>query len=78
MNEKTNAAFGAYEIIKNSANINLGIGTGSTTNAFIENNLNQIKDHINMVFSSSEKSTALMRKYGFKVEDGTPDFKLDF
>ena len=31
-----------------------------------------------MVFSSSEKSTALMRKYGFKVEDGTPDFKLDF
>ena len=51
MNEKTNAAFGAYEIIKNSANINLGIGTGSTTNAFIENNLNQIKDHINMVLS---------------------------
>ena len=48
MNEKTNAAFGAYEIIKNSANINLGIGTGSTTNAFIENNLNQIKDHINI------------------------------
>ena len=31
-----------------------------------------------MVFSSSEKSTALLRKYGFKVEDGTPDFKLDF
>ena len=31
-----------------------------------------------MVFSSSEKSTALMRKYGFKVEDGAPDFKLDF
>ena len=51
MNEKTNAAFGAYEIIKNSTNINLGIGTGSTTNAFIENNLNQIKDHINMVLS---------------------------
>ena len=29
--KNTNAAFGAYEIIKNSANINLGIGTGSTT-----------------------------------------------
>ena len=78
MNEKTNAAFGAYKIIKDSVNINIGIGTGSTTNAFIENNLSHIKDHINMVFSSSDKSTALIRNHGFNVEDGTPDFELDF
>ena len=78
MNEKTNAAFGAYKIIKDSVNINIGIGTGSTTNAFIENNLSHIKDHINMVFSSSDESTALIRNHGFNVEDGTPDFELDF
>ena len=62
MNEKTNAAFGAYEIIKNSANINLGIGTGSTTNAFIENNLSKIKDHINICLLYTSPSPRDMRR----------------
>ncbi len=45
----------------------LGVGTGSTVN-FLIDRLQEVRDHIDRVVSSSKASTALLEKAGFEVE----------
>ena len=48
MSEKYNAALGAFEKIKNiDGPLNIGIGTGSTTDIFTENFLPKLRENIN-------------------------------
>ena len=46
----------------------LGIGTGSTTECFIDI-LHKLKHRIDTTVSSSERSTQLLRENGFSVSD---------
>ena len=79
MSEKYNAALGAYELIsKGEEPIILGIGTGSTTDLFTEHFLPKLRKKINGVFSSSNRTTILLKNLGFKVNDFDPEVNLDF
>ena len=58
----------------------LGIGTGSTTNFFIQELINQ-KPEIKAIVSSSSASTQLLEESGLEVSElndvGSPDFYID-
>ena len=78
MSEKYNAALGAFEKIKNiDEPLDIGIGTGSTTDIFTENFLPKIKDKIGSVYSSSKRTTNLLKSLDFHVEEGKPNKVLD-
>jgi len=79
MSKKYNAALGAYEIIsKGKEPLILGIGTGSTTDQFTEHFLPKLRKRINRVFSSSIRTTDLLKNLGFRVSDYDPEVNLDF
>ena len=79
MSEKYNAALGAYELIaKGKEPLILGIGTGSTTDQFTEHFLPKLRKRINGVFSSSNRTTNLLKSLGFRVNDYDPEVDLDF
>ncbi len=80
MNKKFFAAKGAFdEICISNGKLNIGIGTGSTTNIFINEFLPNLKDRITNVFSSSNKSTKLIEDLLFEVSKGAPEnFLLDY
>ena len=78
MSEKYNAALGAFEKIKIMGSpIDIGIGTGSTTDIFTQNFLPKLKTNIRSVYSSSKRTTKLLKVLGFDVEKGRPEKKLD-
>lgn len=60
--------------------MHLGVGTGSTVNFFIEN-LSKLPHRPNIVVSSSNASTLLLKQYGFIVTDinsvGCVDLYID-
>jgi ribose 5-phosphate isomerase A len=64
--QKQAAAQAAYERVKHHAII--GIGTGSTTNYFIEL-LAQRKSSIDMTVASSQATASLLKKHGLLVVD---------
>ena len=73
MSEKYNAALGAFEKIKNiDGPLNIGIGTGSTTDIFTENFLPKLRENIGSVYSSSIRTTNLLKALDFTVEKGKP------
>ena len=74
MSSKYNAALGAFEKIQNiNELLNIGIGTGSTTDIFTEFFLPKLKEKINLIYSTSVRTTNLLNSLGFKVEIGKPD-----
>ena len=78
MSEKYNAALGAFEKIKNiDGPLNIGIGTGSTTDIFTENFLPKLRKNIGSVYSSSIRTTNLLKELDFNVEEGKPNKMLD-
>ena len=78
MSEKYNAALGAFEKIKNiDGLLNIGIGTGSTTDIFTENFLPKLRKNIGSVYSSSIRTTNLLKALDFTVEKGKPNKMLD-
>ncbi len=78
MSEKYNAALGAFEKIKNiDGPLNIGIGTGSTTDIFTENFLPKLRENISSVYSSSIRTTNLLKALDFTVEKGKPNKMLD-
>ena len=78
MSEKYNAALGAFEKIKNiDGLLNIGIGTGSTTDIFTENFLPKLRKNIGSVYSSSIRTTNLLKALDFRVEEGKPNKMLD-
>jgi Ribose 5-phosphate isomerase len=78
MSEKYNAALGAFEKIKNiDGPLNIGVGTGSTTDIFTENFLPKLRENIGSVYSSSIRTTNLLKALDFTVEKGKPNKMLD-
>jgi|TARA_B100001540_G_scaffold53293_1_gene48281 ribose 5-phosphate isomerase A len=78
MSEKYNAALGAFEKIKNiDGPLDIGIGTGSTTDIFTENFLTKIRGKIGSIYSSSKRTTNLLNALDFYVEVGKPNKVLD-
>ena len=78
MSEKYNAALGAFEKIKNiDRPLDIGIGTGSTTDIFTENFLPRIRQNISSVYSSSIRTTNLLKALDFNIEDAKPNKMLD-
>ena len=78
MSDKYNAALGAFEIIKNiDGPLNIGIGTGSTTDIFTENFLPKIRKNISSIYSSSLRTSNLLKALDFSVEEGKPNTMLD-
>ena len=78
MSEKYNAALGAFEKIKNiDGLLNIGIGTGSTTDIFTENFLPKLRKNIGSVYSSSIRTTNLLKALDFNIEEGKPNKMLD-
>ena len=78
MSEKYNAALGAFEKIKNiDGPLNIGIGTGSTTDIFTENFLPKLRKNIGSVYSSSIRTTNLLKTLDFRIEEGKPNKMLD-
>tara|TARA_B100000579_G_scaffold312958_1_gene262499 strand:+ start:654 stop:1313 length:660 start_codon:yes stop_codon:yes gene_type:complete len=78
MSEKYNAALGAFEKIKNiDGLLDIGIGTGSTTDIFTENFLPRIRQNISSVYSSSIRTTNLLKALDFNIEEGKPNKMLD-
>ena len=75
---KRQAARAAIEHIRQDCR--LGVGTGSTTNAFIAL-LPEVRDHISAVASSSRATTELLSELGFEVSPlsacGTLDLYVD-
>tara|TARA_Y100000813_G_scaffold195698_1_gene177912 strand:- start:138 stop:797 length:660 start_codon:yes stop_codon:yes gene_type:complete len=78
MSQKYNAALGAYELIsKNNGPIVLGIGTGSTTDFFTKEFLPKLREKLNGIYSSSDKTTNLLKNLGFRVHDYSPEAVID-
>ena len=69
----------AYDFIKAEINENtvLGIGTGSTTNCFIEV-LKQLKPIFKTAVSSSKETTSILKEANIKVCDINEINKIDF
>ena len=74
MDKKLNAAEGAYKKILKicSADIVIGIGTGSTTDIFTQTFLPKLRNRITKVYSSSHRSTKLLHSLGFAVVESLP------
>ena len=78
MSEKYNAALGAFNKIKAiSGTLNIGIGTGSTTDIFTEHFLPKLRERIKSLYSSSIRTTKLLKKLNFNINDGKPEKILD-
>jgi len=78
MSEKYNAALGAFNRIKDmSGTLNIGIGTGSTTDIFTEHFLPKLRERIKSLYSSSIRTTKLLNKLNFNISDGKPEKILD-
>ncbi|MBK2125851.1 ribose-5-phosphate isomerase RpiA, partial [Fangia hongkongensis] len=71
---KLKVAQSALEYI--TPGMNVGVGTGSTVNYFIDE-LVKIKSKINLTVSSSEESTRRLKAHGFEVVDLNYIDKLD-
>ena len=69
----------AYDFIKAEINENtvLGIGTGSTTNCFIEV-LKQLKPIFKTAVSSSKETSSILKEANIKVSDINEINKIDF
>ena len=69
----------AYDFIKAEINENtvLGIGTGSTTNCFIEV-LKQLKPKFKTAVSSSKQTSSILKDANIKVSDINDINKIDF
>ena len=69
----------AYDFIKAEINENtvLGIGTGSTTNCFIEV-LKQLKPIFKTAVSSSKETSSILKEANIKVSDINEVNKIDF
>ena len=79
MNEKFNAAKGAFDLIsKHKESIKIGIGTGSTSDFFTKNFLPKLKDKIKCIYSSSLKTSGHLEELGFVVDDLNLNPVLDF
>ncbi len=78
MSEKYNAALGAFNKIKDiTGTLNIGIGTGSTTDIFTEHFLPKLRERIKSLYSSSIRTTKLLNKLNFNISDGKPEKILD-
>ena len=78
MSQKYNAALGAYELIsRNNGPLVLGIGTGSTTDFFSKEFLPKLREKLNGIYSSSDKTTKLLKNLGFHVNDYSPEAAID-
>lgn len=78
MSQKYNAALGAYEVIsRNSGPLVLGVGTGSTTDFFTKEFLPKLRDKLNGIYSSSNRTTNLLKNLGFQVHDYSPEAAID-
>ena len=78
MSEKYNAALGAFNKIKGiSGALNIGIGTGSTTDIFTEHFLPKLRERIKSLYSSSIRTTELLNKLNFNINEGEPEKILD-
>tara|TARA_Y200000002_G_C22631655_1_gene642797 strand:+ start:497 stop:1156 length:660 start_codon:yes stop_codon:yes gene_type:complete len=78
MSEKYNAALGAYELIsKNDGPLVLGIGTGSTTDFFTKEFLPILNKQLKCIYSSSDRTTNLLNRLGFKVKPYEPNIIID-
>ena len=78
MSEKYNAALGAFNKIKDiTGTLNIGIGTGSTTDIFTEHFLPKLREKIKSLYSSSIRTTKLLNKLNFNTKDGKPEKILD-
>lgn len=78
MSEKYNAALGAFNKIKDiTGTLNIGIGTGSTTDIFTEHFLPKLREKIKSLYSSSIRTTKLLNKLNFNAKDGKPEKILD-
>lgn len=78
MSQKYNAALGAYEVIsRNSGPLVLGVGTGSTTDFFTKEFLPKLRDKLNGIYSSSNRTTNLLKNLGFQVQDYSPEAAID-
>ena len=78
MSEKYNAALGAFNKIKDiSGTLNIGIGTGSTTDIFTEHFLPKLREKIKSLYSSSIRTTKLLNKLNFNINAGKPEKILD-
>ncbi|MAI03370.1 MAG: ribose-5-phosphate isomerase RpiA [Amoebophilaceae bacterium TMED152] len=78
MSEKYNAALGAFEQIKNiDGPLDIGIGTGSTTDIFTKEFLPKIRTNIHSLYSSSIRTTDLLKSLNFTVHEGKPNKILD-
>ena len=78
MSEKYNAALGAFNKIKDiSGTLNIGIGTGSTTDIFTEHFLPKLREKIKYIYSSSIRTTELLNKLNFNINAGKPEKILD-
>ena len=72
--KKRQAALAAFKYIPDGAQ--LGVGTGSTVNHFIDA-LPEIRDKIRSIVSSSVASTERLQKLGFKVSELSETGNLD-
>ena len=64
MSQKYNAALGAYELIsRNNGPLVLGVGTGSTTDFFTNKFLPKLREKLKGIYSSSYRTTNLLKNY---------------
>lgn len=75
MKSKYNAALGAYETIKSLEikDLNIGIGTGSTSDIFTSSFLRKLSPTLGKIYSSSDATSNQIKKIGLTVEDSIPD-----
>ena len=78
MSQKYNAALGAYEVIsRNNGRFVLGVGTGSTTDFFTKEFLPKLREKLNGIYSSSNRTTNLLKNLGFQVHHYSPEADID-
>ena len=78
MSQKYNAALGAYEVIsRNNSPFVLGVGTGSTTDFFTKEFLPKLREKLNGIYSSSNRTTNLLKNLGFQVHHYSPEADID-
>ena len=78
MSQKYNAALGAYELISRiNGPLVLGVGTGSTTDYFTKKFLPKLREKLKGIYSSSDRTTNLLKNLGFHVQDYSPEAAID-
>ena len=78
MSQKYNAALGAYELISRiNGPLVLGVGTGSTTDFFTKKFLPKLREKLKGIYSSSDRTTNLLKSLGFHVQDYSPEAAID-